>query len=256
MCGCVVSLAGPRLFQRTRLPTPMVQPPGPAGVVGDCHGGDAAARADARSNVSADSNLPASHLPHHLATPVSLPTLPPRVLGSFCFASRSVPDECPAEMVAIMQRCFALDPTTRPTAAELVELLAVVPGPPPHPHLHLQLSSMPSIPLQTSTGMHAASTDRGSAVDSGMVAAVAADGAGGRSISSRELQGSAPPPTHDRWQHERPPFVLRPVPSGSPFERARAARQVPEGEGPAKPCQLPERAGSLTGASPFSQVQP
>ena len=42
----------------------------------------------------------------------------------------SVPDECPEEMLDILRRCLHPDPGLRPTAAELVQLLTLVPAPP------------------------------------------------------------------------------------------------------------------------------
>ena len=41
-----------------------------------------------------------------------------------------VPEECPAEVVAIMYRCLAIDPAARPSAVELVELLMEASGVP------------------------------------------------------------------------------------------------------------------------------
>ena len=49
------------------------------------------------------------------------PCLPPFSLGS-------VPEECPQEVMEIMQRCFKLEPSQRPTAPELVELLTAAPA--------------------------------------------------------------------------------------------------------------------------------
>ena len=44
-------------------------------------------------------------------------------------SSRSVPEECPPEVMDIMQQCFHMDPGQRPTASQLVELLSAAPAP-------------------------------------------------------------------------------------------------------------------------------
>ncbi|PRW21099.1 serine threonine- kinase [Chlorella sorokiniana] len=43
----------------------------------------------------------------------------------------AVPDDCPEEVLDIIRRCLDPDPSVRPTAAELVQLLTLAPAPPP-----------------------------------------------------------------------------------------------------------------------------
>ena len=138
------------------------------------------------------------------------------------FALCSVPGECPAELVAIMHRCFAIDPAPRPSAAELVDLLSAVAGPLPPPVAPAQLSSRPaSLVLQSRSGMRGGSS--GSGLDSAAGQAITACGS---QIDTAELEtASCLPSSQKHWQQERQ-LVLRQVSSASPFAQAQKARQL------------------------------
>ena len=112
---------------RTRQPTP--PHPHPTNAQGDLHLRAARPRTDARPAVRPPAAAPARPNAARGCPPLRCRPPAPHPRVPLCPAPppRSVPHECPQEVDAIIERCLAAQPSERPSAVELVQLLERVP---------------------------------------------------------------------------------------------------------------------------------
>ena len=177
-----------------------------------------------------------------------------------------VPDECPAEALALIYRCLSPDAAGRPTATELVELLMQMPG------VLSDVGNSSESGLASPFGSHsmaaaaAALAASSAAPDSTPASRKSSDEVGGQPPQQQQQEGGGPSASTSRATSAGRPLrqasALTSVSEDRAVQEAVAEMQamrgpsppLPEGGGGLRRVVLTP-AGSLTAASPFRQVQ-
>jgi hypothetical protein len=177
-----------------------------------------------------------------------------------------VPDECPAEALALIYRCLSPDAAGRPTATELVELLMHMPG------VLSDVGNSSESGLASPFGSHSMA-----AAAAALAASTAAPKTTPASRKSSDEVGGQPPPQQQQEGGGPSASTSRATSAGRPLRQASALTSasedrvvqeavaemqamrgssppLPEGGGGLRRVVLTP-AGSLTAASPFRQVQ-
>lgn len=178
-----------------------------------------------------------------------------------------MPEECPQELLDLINRCLDTDPEKRPKAAEAVELLQLVPGALP-PGVACGPPSQGS-PFVGGPHNHQGGSQRtsragsSSSTEAAAVGAAAAPAAAGSATAERSNRGGGGTGAllGSVLEHQIASEAMAELAANNAATKAQQQPHLPEQPGGTggKPKQRPllsiEPAPSLTTSSPFKMIQ-